>query len=652
MSDLLPFVFVINSMATILAGSYLYILKGKKLQNSIWLVYNILFCIWNFCLYKALISTEEPITLYWFRAALASLIFMVPVFLHFLSIYSDREVFKKKLIAQIYVIFFLIFSASFAMSTEFIKEVRNGVYFKNIIVPTIPFHIFTIIFAGFVFCGFYYILFSNKEYLSFKRNQRLWLFLGMFFGMLAPVNFILSVYKIEIYPVSTFFVIPYLILVGYIVAKYHVYEINVAINKMVVLSYATLFIIVLHMGVVYVLHRKIGMEYFESSILSGCGILLCLLFAIHFKGNEFRLNRLAEHIVYDKRFNYYKFLENFNYMLNKEKDPDILLNYIVESVYDVIGVECVSLYLYDEEDEKFKLKAQKGLKREKLSEVSSIPPENAFINLLNEGNVFVLNEEKDFANDYSMDEVKKIFNKINTRLTIPLYYSMPLYYSNDIVGFLNLGEKKDNADYNKEDIDILNAFGRELGVCLDTAKLFSEAIKDDLTKLYRYSYFHMRIDEELARSKRYNRPLSLIMVDVDNFKNINDGFGHQAGDEALRVIARMMKRNLRKVDISARYGGEEFGILLPETEKNNAHTVAERIRKSIEEEFRKPEIIKKVIRRNLGGKEKLELTISIGISTYRPEISKEDLVREADEALYKAKKEGKNRICIAGINST
>ncbi|UCD54870.1 MAG: sensor domain-containing diguanylate cyclase [Candidatus Omnitrophota bacterium] len=645
MPNLILLILAVNAIAALFVSVGIYIAGKAKAQNAIWLVYNILFCIWNFYIYKALGSTGGAVTLYWFRAALVVLIFMAPVFLHFLSIYSDREVFKKEILGKVYTLFFLIFTTFLFMPDAFIRGVTKGIYFKYIIIPGLPFHIFTFIFAGFIVSGFYYLLRSKKTYVNFKRNQRAWLFFGMFFGMLAPLSFFLATYKIAFLPFGLFCVIPYLALVSYTMVKYHVLEVNVVINKMALFSYATLFVIFIHILAMHVLHRIIGIGYFESSIVSGCIILFNLLFAVHY-ARILKLDKTANHIVYEKRLEYYKFLEEFNSMLVKTKDLGILLRYVVDSLANTVGVECVSLYLFDEKTSSFRLKISSGIDAKKARELGDISAKSPLIDFLKEGNIFVTKESEDFAGDYNLEEIKKAFSRINVKLTIPLYYSMPLYYAGDIVGFLNLSGKKDRTDYTKEDIDILNAIGRQVGICLDTTRLLSMSIEDDLTKLYKHSYFHKRVEEEVNRCRRYNRVFSLLMIDIDNFKEINDVFGHLVGDEVLRRLAGILKVGLRKVDIVARYGGEEFGILLPETTKSNAFIAAERIRARIEEEFTKTDNIKQIIKNKFSDEgNSFKVNVSIGVSSYRPDVERYQLIKEADEALYRAKAAGKNKVC-------
>ncbi len=162
------------------------------------------------------------------------------------------------------------------------------------------------------------------------------------------------------------------------------------------------------------------------------------------------------------------------------------------------------------------------------------------------------------------------------------------------------------------------------------------AITDPLTKIFNRRHFYTLASQELERSSRYNHPASIIMVDIDHFKNINDTFGHLIGDQMLESIARIFQQNLRKVDILARYGGEEFILLLPETQNEQAFQTAERLRLAIED-FHIPVKEKKA-----------KVTLSLGIACSMPgeNLALDKLLERADQALYAAKESGRNRACI------
>lgn len=164
-------------------------------------------------------------------------------------------------------------------------------------------------------------------------------------------------------------------------------------------------------------------------------------------------------------------------------------------------------------------------------------------------------------------------------------------------------------------------------------KLLQMAITDELTGLANRRYFMERLNSEFDRTKRYESKYSLLMIDIDLFKSINDNYGHRAGDRALQEASAVMKRSLRTSDTIGRVGGEEFSVILPETELKAALFIAERLRKRVEETS---------IIHNSG---EISLTVSIGISQSQTgDQSIDDIIVRADTAMYNAKRKGRNRV--------
>lgn len=162
-----------------------------------------------------------------------------------------------------------------------------------------------------------------------------------------------------------------------------------------------------------------------------------------------------------------------------------------------------------------------------------------------------------------------------------------------------------------------------------------KAIHDGLTGLYTHNFFQDYLEQEAKKAERYGTPLSLLMVDIDYFKKFNDTYGHPAGDRVLVNIARLLKETIREGDIAARYGGEEFILILPGTDDKGACLLAGRLREKVQAfDFLK------------GKKKGVEITVSIGVTNYREGIHKEELIEQADQALYRAKREGRNRVCV------
>jgi len=160
----------------------------------------------------------------------------------------------------------------------------------------------------------------------------------------------------------------------------------------------------------------------------------------------------------------------------------------------------------------------------------------------------------------------------------------------------------------------------------------SMAIRDALTGLYNYGYFKEVLHDEVEKSRRYKIPLSLLFLDIDDFKQVNDTLGHLRGDKILRQVATILKRGIRQADLLCRYGGDEFVMLLSQTPPDQAIMLAERLRQGVAQSS-----VNRL-------EQRCKVTVSIGVAGLEPEMRMEDLIKAADEALYRAKQAGKNRV--------
>ncbi len=175
-----------------------------------------------------------------------------------------------------------------------------------------------------------------------------------------------------------------------------------------------------------------------------------------------------------------------------------------------------------------------------------------------------------------------------------------------------------------------------LSMAFENARLYSMAISDELTNLYTVRHFRHCIDRAVSQSERYGEKMSLLMLDIDDFKRINDAFGHLVGDSVLKEVAQSIAQSIRDSDLAFRYGGEEFTVLLPSTESKGGVFVAERIREAVEDHVFE------------GGTHKVRVTVSVGISTFPDDAaSVKDMILAADQSLYAAKQTGKNRVVAA-----
>ncbi len=193
---------------------------------------------------------------------------------------------------------------------------------------------------------------------------------------------------------------------------------------------------------------------------------------------------------------------------------------------------------------------------------------------------------------------------------------------------------------NKDDIRMLTMLANQAGLAIENSQLFELTVErahsDYLTNLWNHGYFQFLLQAELEKSKATKSPLSLIMIDIDDFKIYNDTLGHQAGDKILKALAGLLRNQSRKMDLVCRYGGEEFTIILPHTDQKEAFLIAERIRVDIQ----KYPFLNETILPNK------QLTVSVGIATFPEDgLLAADLITASDKFLYQAKNKGKNTSC-------
>jgi len=219
---------------------------------------------------------------------------------------------------------------------------------------------------------------------------------------------------------------------------------------------------------------------------------------------------------------------------------------------------------------------------------------------------------------------------------------VPLKSKDKVVGLIVADNFITREPITKDDVRMLTMLANQAGLAIENSQLYEKTVNrahsDYLTELWNHGHFQYLLQTELEKTRATKLPLSLIMLDIDDFKIYNDTLGHQAGDNILKDLASLLKKQSRKMDYVCRYGGEEFTIILPETPKKEAFLIAERLRLDIEKHaFAHEEILPQK-----------KLTVSIGLSTYPEDgSSPSDLIRASDKSLYEAKNKGKNATCCS-----
>ena len=312
-------------------------------------------------------------------------------------------------------------------------------------------------------------------------------------------------------------------------------------------------------------------------------------------------------------------------------DLDTLLQAIMVSAMHYSETPAGSVALYDSSKKELSLHAHSGLSTEFIKvERWNVTPGGLTEQILGSGEIFIIT---------NTEATPFFHNPIALKEGIKSLICVPLIFQNDIVGILYLDDFVPR-EFDRGKLELLSILASFAALAIHNARLHNKtklmAITDFLTGLYNHRYFQQIFTQELGRARRYQKQLSLIILDIDDFKTFNDRFGHSVGDRVLIAIGEIINRSLRKVDFAFRYGGEEFVILLPEPSLDNAILTAERLRERIADEafLAVPEA------------DANRITVSAGVACYPDNgTRREDLFSLMDSYLYKAKSMGKNKVC-------
>ena len=239
-----------------------------------------------------------------------------------------------------------------------------------------------------------------------------------------------------------------------------------------------------------------------------------------------------------------------------------------------------------------------------------------------------------FSFEFGESESLKAFESVEPSLVIPI-----LGPSGGLYGMVLMGNKVMGEEYSIAELSFIQHLMSFVSLAIQNNLHYERTLRDVKTGLYNNGFFLTRLNEEITRTKRNGTKTSIIIMDIDRFKRVNDAYGHLAGDKVLEELAITIKQTLRTHDIASRFGGEEFTLLLPNTDKENAYAAAERLRTIVAD-------MKVLWERPLP-----QITISLGIFTFdkNTNLLAEEIIKRADEALYLSKERGRNRTTAWGV---
>lgn len=335
--------------------------------------------------------------------------------------------------------------------------------------------------------------------------------------------------------------------------------------------------------------------------------------------------------------------------LKRHLNPDALFQSIATAVARGLGFDAVLLSLYDAERDLLVRRAQYGLDQ-RWAEIQGqeVPAAEITRHWTDRNRVsksyYVHGRTSDEVGPFDVLAPPPRRGMSNGWRAYDMLF-IPLVSGERLVGCLSVDEPRSGQAPSLETIQALEIFANQAVTAIENARRYADAkeqsIRDGLTGAYNHRHFQESLQRELGRADRQSRPLSVLLLDIDDFKAINDRYGHPVGDAILeRIVAEIRSEVRGDMDLVARYGGEEFAVILPETPTEVAGEVAERIRRRIDERLFRPPETDDVIR----------VTVSIGIAAYPVDAtSKKELVDRADAALYRAKRGGKNAVVATSM---
>jgi diguanylate cyclase (GGDEF)-like protein len=319
--------------------------------------------------------------------------------------------------------------------------------------------------------------------------------------------------------------------------------------------------------------------------------------------------------------------------LSRLGDLDIVGERIVGQIAQSLKADRVAMALYRPEEERLIVAATHGYAAATVKDVRIEPGSWVVGHVFASGRPVLVPDTRQLTGMSASGREYRTFS----------FVAVPMFAGTETVGVLTATDKRDGSTFDTHDAAALRTFSVSASLALVAARSDTEvhrlsfaATLDSLTGLFNRPYLDARLHQEVERARRGSSSLTVLLADIDDFKSINDTYGHQTGDAVLRMVGTVLRSTVRVFDVCARYGGDEFAILMPTSDRSTAAACAERIRHHVSEAHHGVEEHPHLPR----------LTLSIGVAVIEAGDAPADIIRRADLCLYQAKGEGKNRVCV------
>lgn len=612
---------LINFAAAFVIAFVVYLRNPRAIDNRTFSIFSFLVAWWSFFYFLWLIANNRLLAEFYMRTCMLAVFFMPPVFLHFVASFTKTELKFRFLVVNYLVSTLFLFTT---YSPLYARGVSSYLNFPYWLIPGPVFHLAIIHFFIVVLYAFYLLVQRFRKSKGIYKVQIRYILVGTAIGYISGSTNYFAWYRIAIPPVFNIFVSLYVGFIAYAIVKHRLMDIRLLVIRSLTYTFTLGLILTGYVTLAIFVFQKLK-SYIDPISLNAI-TLFTLVFT--FQPLKTFIEASTNRLFSKGRYVFNEFLGEINEITKKNsRSINALTREIMKTLIQQMHVSKAAFVL-----------ASSG----NFSQVRAMGFDEKNKSLWREPVALVLKANKTLAYDELEEESKEkdILRKSQAEVLIPVKTE------EKTEAILALGEKKSGDMYSAQDLKLLELIAPQIALTLENARLYEQAITDALTGLYHHKYFQVRLCSEFERARRHKHPLSLIMLDLDFFKDINDEWGHRIGNEVLIELTGLIKDNVRGYDIVGRYGGDEFVILLPVVSKKEVRghqalvkQIANRIRKVIEKH---PFTDKRF---------KVEASLGVAIYNGKADISPDELLEKADKLLYKAKNNGRNTICIEVLKS-
>jgi diguanylate cyclase (GGDEF)-like protein/putative nucleotidyltransferase with HDIG domain len=578
--------------------------------------------VWGVLIYLMRNSPDTSHALFWDRWVVP-VVFSTFVFYYQLSLVLTRAQDRKILLIVAYLALILVLGLS--QSGLFISSMKTDYYGYS---PVLGVAIYVCMPLTYFLLGsaIYNLTRAYQTERSYEeKNRLLWLIVAMIF---PAVGQIIDLFPI-MYPASIFGSILFGFCASVAVFRYHLLDVRVVIRRGLAYTLLSLIIAIPYVAIIFGVSR-----FFQTKeVPIVLGIVMTLLLALLLQPAWRVVQTLIDRLFYRQRYDYLKALERFSRETQSIDDLKQLSDVFIDLVAHALQARYVCLFLPSAGSEQFLPVAYTGLR---LKPQLAFESEDPLLVWLRTNNQPLEHKKLDIIT--TLQALPQKERQALNDLEVELY--VPVKRHQELVAVLLLGQKLSHQPYFKEDIQLLIGVSTQMATGLENARLFAVveelSRKDSLTGLYNHAELQARLRQEIERSRHTSQKCSLLFIDIDGFKVLNERFGHEQGDEVLKLFAQMLRQSFRGYDVVARYGGDEFVVIMPATDSREVYAAAQRLRGSFRADAGMPTATADMLS---------SLDLSIGTTTFPDDSSDpKELLHYANKAMFFAKFLGGKRV--------